>query len=189
MTKLLETIKCLDGQAFHLDYHRQRMNTALQVLGKPPIKHDIKLDPPSQGLYRCRIVYEETIESIEYIPYRPKIPQRFKLIHSQIDYALKYADRGEIDALVAQKEDADEIIIVKDGLITDTSIANICVYDGRQWLTPAKALLAGTTRQRLLDAKQIMETDIAYEKLVNYEKIAIMNAMLGFVEIEDAIII
>jgi len=188
MTKLLETIKCRDGSVFHLNYHQQRVNTSRAKLG---FDNTLKLElsPPKNGLYRCRIVYEKEIEKLEYIPYRAKKIQSFKLLETDISYSLKYENRDEINALFAQKEEADEIIMVKNGLVTDTSIANICFYNGKEWLSPKSPLLKGTTRQRYLDASRIKIADIPLKEIKNYSKIAVMNAMVDFYIIENAIIL
>lgn len=187
MPRLLETIKCLDGKVFNLDYHQKRFDASRKKLG---FKNHIRLflTPPSKGLFRCRLVYEEEIEKIEFVPYELKEIKTFKLIHSDINYDLKYENRDEINALLQMKENADEIIIVKDSLVTDTSIANLCFYDGKDWLTPKSPLLHGTTRQRLLDEKKIKEAHISYHDLHKFSKLAVLNAMTDFRIIENAII-
>ena len=57
------------------------------------------------------------------------------VVDDRIDYSFKSADRSSLNRLTAQKGDCDEIIIVKNGLVTDTSFTNIAVFDGEQWLT------------------------------------------------------
>jgi len=184
---LLETIKCLDGRALHLPYHQKRIQDSLKKLG---INTSIKLllTPPTQGLYRCRVLYNEKINKIEYLPYKMTLPQHFKLMHSNINYDLKYENRDELNALMQNKENADEIIIVKNNLITDTSIANLCFYHKGEWLTPSKPLLKGTTRQRFLEKKKIIPADIEYTDIEKFSQIALMNAMIEFQIIENAII-
>jgi len=184
---LLETIKCLDGIVFHLPYHQKRVDDSRQKLGMhSPLT--LSINPPKTGMYRCRVIYEDQILDIEYIPYEPKTPKSFKLIPSKIDYALKYEDRNELNDLFAKKEEADEIIIIKNGFVTDTSIANICFYDGIQWVTPKTPLLKGTTRQRYLDEGKIHLADISAENINKFSKIALLNAMIDFHIIENAII-
>lgn len=187
MSRLLETIKCLDGACLHLDYHLKRLNSSRKTLGfDHPLK--LQLAPPNTGLYRCRIVYEKEIESIEYLPYTLRLPRSFKLLHSDLSYDLKYENRDEINALFEQRQETEEIIIIKNSLITDTSIANLCFFDGKNWLTPSKPLLKGTTRQRLLDAKKIKEANLSYTDIHKFSQIAVMNAMSDFQIIENAII-
>ena len=72
------------------------------------------------------------------------------IIDNQINYNSKKLNRINIDTLYAKKALNDEIIIIKNGLVTDTSIANIAIlYEGK-WLTPKTPLLYGTTRSRYL---------------------------------------
>jgi len=187
MPRLLETIKCLDGKCFHLNYHLKRLNASRKKLGfTAPI--ELSLQAPKKGLFRGRVVYEEEIQKIEFLPYEMKLPTSFKILHSTLTYALKYEDREALNKLLTKKEEADEIIIIQGDLVTDTSIANICFYDGQQWLTPKVPLLEGTTRQRLLDEKKIVTADIHYADIHKFSKIALMNAMIGFQIIENAII-
>ena len=103
---------------------------------------------------------------INQLPFSIQLPEisSFKIIHADIEYPLKYEDRHEINHLFGQKGDADEIIIIKNGLVTDTSIANLAFFDKGQWITPAQPLLNGTTRQRLLDENKIICADIPYEE-------------------------
>jgi 4-amino-4-deoxychorismate lyase len=187
MPRLLETIHILEGKALHLPYHQKRLDASRKCLGFHSALH-LKLSPPKEGEYKCRIVYEKEIESIEYLPYHKKEIRSFKLLNSDIVYDLKYENRDEINALLQHKSSADEIIIVKNGLVTDTSIANLAFFDGENWLTPRAPLLKGTARQRLLDEHKIRCVDIAFTQIKNYKKIALMNAMVGFCVIENAII-
>ena len=183
---LLESIRCLDGEVFHLQYHQERFDASRKALGfTDPLT--LEIIPPPKGLFRCRVVYAKTIKKIEYIPYTPKKIRSFKCVHSQLDYSLKYEDRTALNQLLSSE--ADEIIIIKDGFVTDCSIANLCFFDGKEWLTPAKPLLKGSTRARLLQEQRIKTRDIHYKELQNFEKIAIINAMLDFCVIEDAIIL
>jgi 4-amino-4-deoxychorismate lyase len=73
-----------------------------------------------------------------------------------------------------------DIIIIKNGLVTDTSFSNICFYDGTRWLTPAKPLLKGTMRAYLLSKNLIIEKDISVEIIKSYKKLRFINAFNGF---------
>ena len=105
-----------------------------------------------------------------------------------LDYRLKYADRTELDQLFLKRGEADDILIIQNGLVTDTSIANIAFFDGDKWITPKEPLLKGTTRARLLDEKKIFEQDIKIADLGKFTEFALMNAMIGFDRIKDGII-
>jgi len=178
--KLFETIKVENGQFFNLKWHNQRLNRSRLALfsEKKEIFLEDYLSPPPQGLFRCRVVYQQKIESIEFIPYVPREFFSFKIVSSNIDYSYKYDDRKKLNALL--EPSFDEIIIEKDGLLTDTSIANIALYDGEDWFTPTTPLLAGTTRARLLDEGFLKLKNIEKKNIENYSYFALMNAMIGF---------
>ena len=89
-----------------------------------------------------------------------------------------------LDEAFALRDTADDVLIVRHGLLTDTSIANIALWDGSEWYTPAQPLLAGTQRRYLLDTGQIKETDIPVASLGNYRHIRLFNALIPFGEVE-----
>ncbi len=178
----LETIKSQDGRLFHLAYHQKRFKRTLFALGCTTVAqlHSL-LNPPQKGLYRCRVLYSKNTLEVSYHPYVKRSVHSLKLIYDDtIEYALKYANREKINAHFSQKEQADDILIIKNHLVTDTSIANIAFFDGEKWFTPKKPLLKGTTRARLLDLHQIYEKDIAVDTLKKYKKVALLNAMIDF---------
>ena len=80
---------------------------------------------------------------------------------------------------------ADEIIIVRAGKLTDTSIANIALLIDGAWLTPASPLLPGTTRERLLEEKLLVQADITPADLGRCQGFAVCNAMVGFQVISE----
>jgi len=181
-TLLLETIKCKDGTISHLAYHQKRCDKSRKELYGTTDSLDLKsvIIPPKNGLYRCRIIYAKNIQSIEYIPYKEKEIQSIKIVSSSLDYHLKYANRDNLSMLLSAHSDVDEILIEKDGYLTDTSIANIALYDGKQWVTPTIPLLKGTMRQKLLDEGFLQTRNIKKEELTHYTQVALTNAMIGF---------
>jgi len=184
---LLETIKIEDGAVFNLEYHQKRCNKSRVKLYQ---SHDILdlsklLSPPQKGLYRCRIVYAQSIKSIEYIPYAPKKITQLSVVPATISYDLKYANRDALDTLLAKHPTADEVIIEKDGYLTDTTFSNIAFFDGEKWDTPLHPLLHGTMRQKLLDEGVLHEKMIKKEDLKRYRNVALINAMLGFKILND----
>ncbi len=189
MCLLFETIKVCNKKLFNIEYHNERMNNSRKDLFDSKNNIDIKesISLPIEignGLYKCRVIYSNDIESVEYIPYTKKKIQTIRLIEcNSIDYMYKYVDRKCLDELLAQSS-ADEIIIVKDGFITDTSYSNLVFYDGNKWFTPAKPLLKGTKRKKLLNEKLIFEQEIKIEDLIAFEKVSLINAMLDLGEVE-----
>ena len=177
--RYLETIKALDGKLYHLEYHQERLNTTLQTNKT----HNLStlLDPPKDGLYRCRVLYDADSIEIEYIPYIKRHIRSLKLLTSEtLEYARKYEDREDLNRLFEKREGCDDILVVKNALVSDTSIANIAFYDGERWVTPKTPLLYGTTRKRYLETGKIVEKEITVLELKSYKKVALMNAMIDF---------
>jgi len=177
---LMETIKIKDGLIHNLSYHQERFTRSRVAIYGTTNKLNLKeyIYPPTKGLYRCRILYANNIHSVKYIPYVPKVISCLKLVSSRIDYDYKYANRDELNSLLVNGY--DDILIEKDGYITDTSIANIAFYDGKQWVTPKNPLLKGTTRQKLIDDGFLQTRQIKPNDIYNYTQVALMNAMIGF---------
>jgi len=179
----LETIKIVDGEIFNLEYHQKRYENVLEALGVKEVQNlgDF-INPPEWGLYRCRLVYD--IESIEvtFHEYKKRDITTLKLIfENDIEYTHKSTSREKIDTLFEQREEGDDILIIKELYVTDTSIANIAFQTSSgEWVTPKEPLLKGTTRARLLDEGKITEADIKVHELRSFSKVALLNAMIDF---------
>jgi len=186
MSLLLESIKLNDGEFSNLFYHEQRMNRSLKMLcgvHNQFILEDFlnEIERPEKGLYKCRIVYDDEIKDVEFIPYQPKSIRSLRIVeHDRINYEFKYADRRTIDRLFELRKGCDDIIIIKRGLVTDSSFSNIVFKKGKHWYTPWSALLKGTMRQSLLEDGIIEEEEIRKEDLKDFESFKLINAMLGF---------
>jgi 4-amino-4-deoxychorismate lyase len=186
MSLLIESIKLLDGKFCHLFYHEQRMNRALKVLCGV---HDHFLledflegiERPAEGLYKCRIVYDDQMKDVEFIPYVPKEINTLRVVeHDRINYEFKYVDRKAIDRLYDLRKDKDDILIIKRGLVTDSSYSNIVFRKGKRFYTPWSCLLKGTMRQNLLERELIEEEEIHKEDIKSFETFKLINAMLEF---------
>ena len=184
MCRLIESIRISDRKHENLHFHVARMNQARATLFGCEAPLELSLDiPPSlnQGVYKCRILYKEKIEHVEYLPYEPKIINSLKLVFCDtINYDYKYENREAIQQLYAQRGNCDDILIVKNGCITDTSYCNIAFFDGTNWVTPSTPLLQGTQRQKLLDEKIIFEEEILVDDLKKFELAKPINALMLF---------
>lgn len=182
-----EAIKLLDATFYNLDYHQERIDRTQDALGRNRIdlKEHLQSIPDSalKGLFKCRVVYSDRIESVEYIPYSlPRINKVAIVIDDDISYDFKSTDRSRLDQL-RNEANSDEIIIVKNGLITDGFATNLVfeAEDGTLY-TPNSYLLSGTKRQSLLEAGQIKEREITIEDIESYTRIHFINAMI---DLED----
>ena len=185
MYRLLESIRCEKGELQNLHFHQARMNVSVQDLfSKENMIKLNKIAVPEhcrKGLYKCRVIYSETIENIEFIPYQyPPIKILKLIVDNEIAYAYKFANRSAINSLLEKKENCDDILIVKNGFITDTSLANIIFFNGKNWLTPERPLLKGTQREKLLSEEKIITADIRPADLSQFQKVRLINAMMRF---------
>lgn len=131
---------------------------------------------------KCRIKYHKTIEEITFAEYHPKKINSLKIVEASFDYSFKYADRSSLNALSSLKGNCDELLITRNGIITDTSYSNIVFSQGNQYFTPQHPLLNGTKRQKLLQEGVIFEKNIHRDTLHQYDRVYLINAML---DIED----
>jgi 4-amino-4-deoxychorismate lyase len=178
----LETIRAVDGEVYHLEYHQKRYEKVLTSFGVSEFKNlQDYLNPPSSGLYRCRVVYSLDKVDVTYHAYKKRDINSLKLVYDEtIEYSKKSTDRKNIDKLFDMRDKCDDILIVQNSLVKDTSIANVAFYNSGVWYTPSKPLLNGTTRQRLLDEGKIIEEKIKVQDLQKYSKVALLNAMIDF---------
>ena len=138
------------------------------------------------GIVKARVVYgEKGIEDVSYSPYTVRHVHSLALIQADhIDYTYKSAGREPLNRLFALRGACDDILIVKQGLLTDTSIANIALSDGTHWYTPAHPLLKGTKRAALLEEGILQEKDIRPEDLPSFSTVRLFNAMIDWGELE-----
>jgi 4-amino-4-deoxychorismate lyase len=186
MSLLIESIKLLDGQFHNLFYHEQRMNRALKMLCGVQDNFDLEeflnqFERPQQGLYKCRVEYDDRSKEIEFVPYQPKSIKTLRVVeHDRISYEFKFKDRKLINRLYELRKDCDDILIVKRGFVTDSSFSNIVFKKGKRWLTPWSALLKGTMRTKLLERNLIYQEEIRAEDISSFESFKLINAMLEF---------
>ncbi len=183
-TSFLETIKSIDGEVQNIEYHQKRYESVLKSFGITLVRNlKILVKAPKDGTYRCRVVYSPSTLHVDitYHRYNKRDISSLKLVYDDmIDYSFKSTCRDELNKLFDLKDDCDDILIVKNSLLSDTSIANIAIFKNNMWLTPKIPLLKGTTRQRLLDEGKIVEADIHVDELKGISKIALFNAMIDF---------
>ncbi|MFC2090034.1 aminotransferase class IV family protein [Bacteroidota bacterium] len=186
MYPLFETIKVSDGRLLHLQWHQKRVNHSFKMYYNRTFNLVLEdcinvPDHAQNGVYKCRMLYNEYDFKIAFEPYAPRQLRSLRLVHSDdIDYSLKFTDRSQLEELLAKRGECDDILIVRKGFITDTSYANVAFYDTKGWYTPAHPLLKGTKRNRLIEEGKLAEKDIRIRDLGDYKVCRLINAMLGF---------
>jgi len=179
---LFETIQIVNGKLCNINAHNERFNRARNELfglkNHIDLTEHIKIPGHlNKGIIKCRVLYSESIYSIEFLPYIRKKVTTLQMINADgLEYSYKYLDRTDLDNILKSVK-TDEIIIVKSGRITDTSFSNIILYDGSKWITPSDYLLNGTCRSTLLKSKRIICGDVYAKDIRRYRYIKLINAM------------
>lgn len=182
-----ETLCVLDGKIRLPEQHESRYQKTLSDHGGPmpivPLLEDINIPPAFQvGRVKFKIMYNEygekegTFSPYPYLPIR-----RLQCIEApKLNYAYKFLDRTPLDLLVKQKGAGDDVLILQNGMVRDSSYTNICFWTGKEWITPEEPLLQGTMRAHLVGQKQLKEASISVDDFPRFKGFRLINAMRDF---------
>jgi 4-amino-4-deoxychorismate lyase len=189
MLQLIESICYENGVFQRVPLHEERMNRArYRLFGKLErlsLSHLRIPEELNNQKIKCRITYSAAIDNIEFESYIPKPITSLKLVADDcLDYPYKYKNRDALYRLFDLRGPADEILIVKNGKLTDTSFSNIVLLKDGNWFTPDSPLLPGTRRADYLQKQLIIEQSIKPEDLHQYEEARLINAMRSLEEAE-----
>ena len=188
----IEVLKVKDGLFIDPQPHVDRIfRTTLDIFADPlSVQMENNMIPVDlrTGVVKCRIVYGREIVSIDFEAYKMRTVQSLALIENDnINYSYKYLDRNKINELFSMRGDSDDILIVKNSRVTDTSYSNVVFKDSDGALyTPKSTLLAGTKRRKLLEAGIIYEKEIYLKDIKSYVGVYLINAMI---DIEDGLFV
>ncbi|WP_235298518.1 aminotransferase class IV [Portibacter marinus] len=141
------------------------------------------------GIVKCRVLYGRMIERIEFEHYVFRQPQSFKMVDgNKLNYTYKYADRSSLKELYNQRGKADDILIFKNGLLTDSFYANVAVLKNGIWYTPNQPLLEGTYRSKLLMNEKLVKANISKETIHSFHRIKLFNALLEWTGHDSVVI-
>jgi len=203
MYPCIEAIEWRDGRPMRLEYHQRRVDEAFRALfpeAKPfSLEEELAASGsmcsaetglcaeklPAVGLYKLRLAYDRCIRELEWQEYKIRDIRSIQLVeihHSSMRY--KSTERAFIDEAFARRGECDDILMVNEGMLTDTSYANVAFFNGQKWLSPRIPIVYGTRRAYLLDQGLIETADIVVADLRRFQRIRLFNAMIGFGEIE-----
>lgn len=187
MYPYVETIRVENGVVHLLDLHQKRLNDTrlfLNPQAQPWTLTSFVPDNLPAERHKLRLVYDaDCVLQTELIPYHPKSIHSIGLVTDNLlTYDKKSVWRQPLQDCLARRGDCDEVLIVKNGQITDTSFTNVAFYDGCHWLTPSQPLLKGVMRSYLLSQKIIREAVVNVSDLANFQYISLFNAMLPWGE-------
>jgi 4-amino-4-deoxychorismate lyase len=184
MCHLFETIRIENGKLWNLSFHNERLNRSIKELFGTDNRYDLGkiISMPEnlpKGKVKCRVLYTTDIVSITFQKYEIRKLSSLRIVENDsIEYAYKFEDRKCLEELKSGIT-SDDILIVKNGYITDTSFTNLIFWDGTKWITPATPLLKGTMRAMLLDEQKIYEEDIRKSEIRFFKCAGLINAMMG----------
>lgn len=188
ISTFVETIRIEHETIYQLSYHNARMNrTRHELFGvNDTIDLATMIQPEGfQARTKCRVEYAEELLNVEYSPYQIRPVHSLHVVHiDDIDYHYKSSNRQCLTEAFNQRGNCDDVLIVRRGLLTDTSIGNVALWNGNVWLTPKIPLLEGTKRALLLEKGLIYAADIREEDLDAFSCIRIFNALIDFGEVE-----
>ena len=185
MSQFIESIKIEDQEVFLLELHQKRVNDTFAHFGAQgsinleKIVKNLEID--EDGFFKLRIVYNLNRNyKTQLIPYAIAEIENFQLVENNTyDYAFKFEDRKEFEKMKT-KAKCEEIIIVKNNYITDTSYTNLLFLKDEIWYTPTTYLLNGVMRQHLLKENKIKETEITLQNIKEYSHFQLINSMNDF---------
>jgi 4-amino-4-deoxychorismate lyase len=187
MFRLVESIKVLNRQFHNLEYHQARVdwsrNNYLGLNNKLEFSENIYIpEKLSNDLFKCRIVYTNIVYKIEFIPYERKQVKTLQVVHADdIGYNYKYEDRNYLDELKKSIR-TDDMIIIKNGFVTDAFSSNLIFSDGAKYFTPSTPLLIGTKRTKLLNENLIFEEEIREKDINKFKHVCLINAIMDLDE-------
>jgi len=185
MYRFLESIAIVEGEVQRLYWHQRRVNATLDTFYKGTavnLQDAIHAQRGGgNGTVKCRVTYDGTGCEVQFSNYRPREIRTLQVVEGpDIDYAFKFADRTAIETAFEKRGKCDDILILKEGKVTDSAIANIAFRRSKDWYTPRTPLLKGTMRQYLIDHALIRLADITTNDISTYESFKLVNAMLAF---------
>ena len=190
MNTLLETLKIQNGKVFNIALHNARMHRSRYELFGIDVWQDISLLPEilkipvTDEIIKARIIYAETIQLVEWEFYIRRVISSLKLIEdNEIEYKYKFTDRTHLNKLLSKKAGCDDIIIVKNGYLTDSSYSNLAFNDGTKWITPSTPLLEGTRRAQWIESGELEIEELKVSDLKHFNSCSLINALNGIGEI------
>ncbi len=183
MYPLFESLCIQNGKILNSKWHEKRFRKAyLKYFGKSAyfnLLDQIKIPKEfKKGNVKLKVLYGENGRETQFEIYKIQKINTIRLVHvSSLMYPLKLTNREKLNFLYEQRGDCDDVIIVRDGQITDSSYANLIFFNGREWITPKHPLLKGTCRARLLANGKIKLATLGIQELKAFKGLKLINAM------------
>lgn len=188
MFRFIESICFHKGAYQLLPLHQERVHRTFNRFfrGQPPLdlnKVLPKLD--LQEKYKVRVVYDAESCEVEFGAYVARPIRSLRLVEApEVRYDFKFENRSALNECFEKREEADDIIILKRGIVQDSWYANLAFWDGFDWVTPSTCLLEGVKRAHYLASGRLISREILGADMKKFEKVCLINAMLDLGECE-----
>ena len=186
MYPLFESIRVEGGNVHLLQYHQKRLERSYLYMFKKKCAWQLNSmipELPKEGSYKLRFLYNKDRFTFELLPYTSRKIERLKLIEiDSYSYDHKFTDRSGLDNAYKLRGDCDDVLLTKNGFLTDTSYCNILLFDGTQWVTPEKPLFEGVQREFLIDQQRVTPKQIHVNDLSDFISFQLINALNPFEE-------
>ncbi len=185
MYQFIETICYEQGGFQRLELHNARCNnTRFHFFGnQPAIRLEAVLSIPDHlktQTVKCTVTYGIEILRIEYSVYAIRSVKSLQLVtDNTIDYSFKYADRSQLSSLLNRRGQCDDILIIRNGLLTDISYANTIYLLKNKWYSQQIPLLLGTRLQYYLNEKKVTPALLTPNDLSHFSEARIINSMIS----------
>jgi 4-amino-4-deoxychorismate lyase len=183
MYPLVESILIKNKKIYNMPWHQARFDSSRRALfghNVPAIKikNCIELDKCTCHEMKCRIIYKESIESIEYLPYKRSQIQSAKLIFTEgLEYGHKFLERNALDTLYKNRGVCDEIIIINNGFVSDAYYYNLAFEKNDFLYTPQHHLLEGTKMKSLVSEGKLAVVALRADEIQDFDYVHFINAL------------
>lgn len=186
MYPLFESIRVEGGSVHLLQYHQKRLERSYLYMFKKKCAWQLNSmipELPKEGSFKLRFLYNKDRFTFELLPYTSRKIERLKLIEiDSYSYNHKFTDRSGLDNAYKLRGDCDDVLLTKNGFLTDTSYCNILLFDGSQWVTPEKPLFEGVQREFLINQQRVTPKQIHVNDLSDFISFQLINALNPFEE-------
>ena len=188
--RFIETIQIKNGRILNPDLHRERARDTILyhfgVVRELPFESLITgISPELQETLKLRVLYRKDIEEYTIEPYKRRDIRKVRLIEGgDIEYSYKYEDRSQLERLLLEKGDSDDILIIKNGFVTDTSFSNVVFKEGEIFYTPSTYLLNGIKRRQMIRDGLVNVKDIRVEDVLKCRECFLINAFLDCLRVD-----
>ncbi len=177
----VETLRFDDGEVRDFEAHLSRLSLTMHDFHATKPDTSVIMSHlgtiPSKGIFKVRIVYASDILRIETIPYKPLLRRSISLVCADnISYSHKYYDRHAITDLQI-RSGCDDIIMLNDGNVSDSAVANLVFESDEGLFTPDTPMLRGIAISKLLRERRVCQRRITVDSLCQYRLVHFVNTM------------